>query len=195
MHLSSSKFVWRFLCFQGQRSAADGTRSHELRVVFPVNTRRLAVFAAGVYAGRLCWCTSRKVKCDGRPPCRAAQLLSLSQHLFKMLYRLLECHHDLRARLAHRECDAVAADVIVREVRRVSVSSIVLITSCVFYSCLKHVLAGACTLLCSPLCAHGLDGCGRDHHRRDRLRVLSCIEGCGCCFLAVRGSNPTGGSG
>lgn len=33
-----------------------------------------------------------------------------------MLYRLLECNHDLRARLAHRECDAVKADIIVREV-------------------------------------------------------------------------------
>lgn len=35
-----------------------------------------------------------------------------------MLYRLLECHHDLRGRLAHWKCDAVEADVIVREVSR-----------------------------------------------------------------------------
>lgn len=56
--------------------------------------------------------------CDAaRPvmPCHAT-LHTLSQHLFKMLFRLLECHHDLRGRLAHWECDAVEADVIVREV-------------------------------------------------------------------------------
>eukprot|EP00752_Nemacystus_decipiens_P010181 g9072.t3 len=44
-----------------------------------------------------------------------APMVSIKGHLFKMLYRLLECHHDLRARLGHRECDAVEADVIVRE--------------------------------------------------------------------------------
>eukprot|EP00903_Cladosiphon_okamuranus_P009585 g9125.t2 len=44
-----------------------------------------------------------------------APMVSIKGHLFKMLYRLLECHHDLRARLAHWECDAVMADVIVRE--------------------------------------------------------------------------------
>ena len=63
----------------------------------------------------VCWV----LLCDDGPafPCRATRLLSLPpQHLFKMLYRLLACHHDLRARLAHRECDAVKADVIVREV-------------------------------------------------------------------------------
>lgn len=41
------------------------------------------------------------------------------QHLFKVLYRLLECHHDLRTRLGHYEADAVVADEVVREVRRV----------------------------------------------------------------------------
>ncbi|CAM9895118.1 unnamed protein product [Ectocarpus sp. 12 AP-2014] len=44
-----------------------------------------------------------------------APMISIKGHLFKMLYRLLECHHDLRARLGHYHCDAMEADVIVRE--------------------------------------------------------------------------------
>ncbi|CAM9668557.1 unnamed protein product [Pylaiella littoralis] len=44
-----------------------------------------------------------------------APMISIKGHLFKMLYRLLECHHDLRGRLAHWQCDAVEAEAIVRE--------------------------------------------------------------------------------
>lgn len=40
------------------------------------------------------------------------------QHLFKMLYRLLDFHHDLRDRLAYYEADQAEADAVVREVNR-----------------------------------------------------------------------------
>ncbi|CAM9364638.1 unnamed protein product, partial [Hapterophycus canaliculatus] len=44
-----------------------------------------------------------------------APMIAVKGHLFKMLYRLLECHHDLRGRLAYWRCDAVEADAVVRE--------------------------------------------------------------------------------
>lgn len=44
----------------------------------------------------------------------------LAQHLFKMMYRLLTCHTDLRDRLAHWAADIEVADAVVNEVRCLS---------------------------------------------------------------------------
>lgn len=41
------------------------------------------------------------------------------QHLFKILYRLLDYHHDLRDRLAYYGADAVEANAVIREVSKI----------------------------------------------------------------------------
>lgn len=43
-------------------------------------------------------------------------MMSIKGHLFKMMYRLLMCHHDLRDRLAYWEADAAVAESVVNEI-------------------------------------------------------------------------------
>ena len=45
-----------------------------------------------------------------------------AQHLFKILYRLLDYHHDLRDRLAYYGTDAAEANAVIREVSQSSSS-------------------------------------------------------------------------